>query len=147
MLSIQLTARANDNSRWAWTMFAIAVRIAHALGLHKLGHSPPTSVFDYEQRCRLWHAIRLIDAHTSNDRGSDPMIPEPEHATRLPLNIEVSDISPQSTVFPPEREGITEMTLSLLVQSCTKYFWRLFFLPPSDLERPPTEIQSNWDLR
>ena len=98
-------------------------------------------------RRRLWHALRIVDAHASNDRGSDPVIPESEYTTRLPLNINDADISPDSTHPPEERQGMTEMTLCLMLQSSTKHFNRLSFVPRSSYERPPLPIESDWNLR
>ena len=39
------------------------------------------------------------------------------------------------------------MTLCLLAQSSLKHFSRLCFVPLADFERPPLDIQCNWDLR
>lgn len=98
-------------------------------------------------RRRLWHSLRILDAHASNDRGSDPVIPDPEYNTRLPLNINDADISPDSVYPPQEREGPTEMTLCLMLQTSTKHFWRLCYVTHANMERAPLPIECDWDMR
>ena len=144
---IQVATRTDDNSRWAWTLISIAVRIAHALGLQNESASKSISVFEAEMRRRVWYSICMLDSHSSNDRGSDTLIKAPEFNTRLPSNINDSDISPNSTVQPPERVGITEMSSGLYIASCMKLFWELLHVPLGDYERPPTEIQYDWGKR
>ena len=100
-----------------------------------------------EMRRRLWHCLRTLDAHAANDRASDPVIPDPEYNTRLPANINDVDISPDSVQPIVEREGITEMTLCLMLQSSTKHFWRLCFVPHANMQRAPLPIEHDWSLR
>lgn len=144
---MQLTARVDDSSRWAWTVLALAVRIAHALGLQRESTSRSIRPFEAEMRRRLWHALCIIDTHASADRGSDPIILGSEYSTRLPANINDADMSPESIYPPVTREGITEMSFCLMMQSSSQYFWRLFYLPQGDLERPPLPIECDWDMR
>lgn len=39
------------------------------------------------------------------------------------------------------------MTLALMLQSSTKHFWRLTFVPHANFERPPLPLECDWDLR
>lgn len=89
----------------------------------------------------------MLDGHCSNDRGSDTIIRAPEYDTKLPLNIFDEDISPESTVLPPERVGFTPMTPCLMIQSCMELFWRLCYVQLSDYERPPLPMQYDWGKR
>ena len=89
----------------------------------------------------------MLDSHSSNDRGSDTLIKAPEYNTRLPSNINDSDISPNSTVQPAARVGITEMSCGLMIASSMKRLWELLHVPLGDYERPPREIQYDWGKR
>ena len=147
LITTQIATRTDDNSRWTWTLISLAVRIAHALGLQKESVLSSLSIFEAEMRRRVWHSICMLDSHSSNDRGSDTLIKPPEYNTWLPSNINDSDIGPDSTVHPPERVGITEMSPCLMISSCMKLFWQLCYVPLGDWERPPLEMQCNWGKR
>ncbi|KAL8825285.1 MAG: hypothetical protein Q9191_004510 [Dirinaria sp. TL-2023a] len=146
-LLLLVATRTDDNSRWTWTLISLAVRIAHALGLQKESVLSSMSVFEAEMRRRVWHCICMLDSHSSNDRGSDTLIKPPEYNTWLPSNINDSDISPDSTVHPAERVGITDMSPNLIISSSMKLFWQLSYVPLGDWERPPLEMQYDWGKR
>ena len=55
----QAMFRHEERSRRSWTLSALAVRIAHAHGLHSAKASHDT--FTTELRRRLWHQLRVLD--------------------------------------------------------------------------------------
>src|SRR4051794_16467851 len=89
--------------------------MGQALGLHRDGtnfdHLNP---YDIEIWRRVWWALYLLDGRASEDQGSDNMISHGSFDTKFPLNINDSDIEPETTDMPTEREGITDMTIPLI---------------------------------
>jgi hypothetical protein len=65
-------------------------------------------------RRRLWWQICILDIRSAEDDGSDPSIIEHSFDTKLPLNINDSDINPQTQKTPIEREECTDMTFCLV---------------------------------
>lgn len=65
-------------------------------------------------RRRLWWALRLLDTRASEDFGADSALHEGMSDTLLPLNINDSDIAPDSRELPKERIGVTDMTFCLM---------------------------------
>ncbi|EFX01037.1 c6 zinc finger domain containing protein [Grosmannia clavigera kw1407] len=107
--------RRNDETRLAWTMTGLAIRISHSIGLHRDGSNfPSLSPFEVEMRRRLFWAICIIDMRSAEDLGTDLSILEHGFDTQLPLNINDSDISPESTTLPPPRKGATDVTFALI---------------------------------
>ena len=122
--------RRNANSGEVWTLTGLVLRMAHSLGLHRDGSQFGLTPFDTEIRRRLWWQVctlgmlRLIfrcqranhhlDVRASEEQGSEPMIAERFFDTKLPSNINDTDIWPSMTEPPVEREGATEMTFDLV---------------------------------
>jgi hypothetical protein len=83
------------------------------MGLHCDGESLGLSPFDSEMRCRLWWQICLLDMYSAEDNGLGP-VPDTSVKSRLPLNINDSDITPEDTVLPVPKQGFTEMIYSIV---------------------------------
>jgi hypothetical protein len=92
----------------------MAVRMATRIGLHRDGAQFGLSPFETEQRRRLWWQIVAIDKRVAEITGS-PISALSSMATdcRYPLNVNDSDLHPQSKGPPLRSSGITEMTFSL----------------------------------
>jgi len=127
-----IAARRHDESRFVWTMTGIAIRIAQATGLHRDGTVFNLSPFETEMRRRLWWQVVLLDLRAAEDHGTDPTIGEQFFDTKMPLNINDEDISKDSTEFPPERTGCTEMTFCLIRFEVTRTIRRLSYIPPGN---------------
>ncbi|KAF7181804.1 hypothetical protein CNMCM7691_001101 [Aspergillus felis] len=69
-----VSIQAHDQSRRAWTMLSLALRIAQSLLLDI--PDPPFTVtpLEREMRRRLWHIISLLDVQASFNHGSAPML-------------------------------------------------------------------------
>lgn len=106
-------ARLHDSPRFIWMMTGIAIRMAQAIGLQRDGcHFPNLSPYEIEMRRRVWWALCMIDSRASGDQGTDLTILQENFDTRMPLNINDSDINIDTKVMPEERKGITDMTIT-----------------------------------
>jgi hypothetical protein len=81
--------------------------------------------FEAEMRRRLWFHIVNGDFLSSGFTGAKPSMDLFLSDTRIPLNIEDQDLSPEMTVLPKERPGITSMVLRLIKCDCLAFFRKL----------------------
>ncbi|KKK17177.1 hypothetical protein ARAM_002476 [Aspergillus rambellii] len=106
--------RRDDDTKFVWSMSSLVLRLAQGLGLHRDGTNFGLKPLDTEMRRRLWWHILLLDLRSSEDHGTDVQIHDRMYDTRLPLNINDSDITPDMQEPPAERDGFTEMTFFLI---------------------------------
>ncbi|KAL2832244.1 fungal-specific transcription factor domain-containing protein [Aspergillus pseudoustus] len=106
--------RGSGDASFVWTMTAAVHRIAQGLGLHRDGTQFGLSPYETEIRRRLWWSIYLLDSRSSESRAIGTQIMQGSYDTRLPLNINDSDISPRSAEAPDEEEAFTDMTFCLV---------------------------------
>lgn len=124
-----IAVQRHDDTRFAWTMTAVVIRLAQGLGLHRDGTNFGLKPFETEMRRRLWWHICLLDIRSAENHGTEPQIHEPFYDTRLPLNINDDDISPDSKELPEERVGCTDMTFTLVRAEITIALRRLNYAP------------------
>jgi hypothetical protein len=138
--------RRNDDARKIWTLTGLVVRIAQTLGIHRDGSHFKLPPFEIEMRRRLWWQVCILDARSSEDHGCDPTIVEAQFDTKMvrgcifllrictnisqPLNINDTDLHPNMTEFPKERQGFTDMTFCLLRFEVASIFRRILYIPP-----------------
>lgn len=122
--------RRNSDARVIWTLTGLVVRIAQTLGVHRDGFHFGLSPFVIEMRRRLWWQVCILDTRASEDHGCDPTIVEQAFDTKMPLNINDVDISPDSKAFPPERQGCTDMSFCLIRFEVANTFRRINYVPP-----------------
>ena len=86
------------------------------MGLHRDGATLGLSPFESEMRRRLWHHITQIDYRTADVLGVKPSLDlECEDETvKTPWNVDDEDLYPEMTEMPPERKGITSISLCLV---------------------------------
>lgn len=106
--------RRYDETRFVWSLIALAIRIAQSLGLHRDGSKFGLSPFDTEMRRRLWWQVCILDIRAAEDHGSEPAIVEHLFDTNVPLNINDCDLDPEATEAPIPKVGLTEMTFCLI---------------------------------
>lgn len=70
--------------------------------------------FEAEMRRRLWWQIVVLDARTSEISGSGPGLLTYTWNTKLPMNLNDSDLFPDMRTLPAERPGLSEMTFMRL---------------------------------
>lgn len=130
MLLFLTAVRRTDDTRYVWTLAGLLIRLENSLGVHRDGAQFNLSPFETELRRRLWWQTCTLDVRASEDHGCDPSIIEQSFDTKFPLNINDADISPSTTVAPPEHEGATEMTFDLIRYSVSTTVRRLSYMPP-----------------
>ncbi|KAK4239317.1 fungal-specific transcription factor domain-containing protein [Achaetomium macrosporum] len=110
-----ILVRRHDDTRFAWTLTGLLIRLSQALGLHRDGsHFPNLTPFQVEMRRRLFWAVCVLDLRSAEDQGTDLTIVDRTFDTQIPLNINDADISPDSPRLPEPREGTTDMAFSLI---------------------------------
>lgn len=109
-----IVVRRHDESRFCWALTGLVIRIAQGMGLHRDGTHLKLSPFETEIRRRIWWAILVLDLRSAEELGTDMTISERSYDTLKPSNINDSDISPESTDFPPAREGRSDSAVSIV---------------------------------
>lgn len=133
------------------TLTSLAVRIAHALGLHreKLDDQQPSPYqpFEREMRRRLWWEICFLDRQASVDRGSDPIIVSNSFSTQLPLNINDRELIPGSPEEVHPRSEYTDSTLSLVCHEIFDVERRLNYTPAGGFDTSQVMAEDPWAQR
>lgn len=106
--------RAHDGSRISWSLTTLVFSLAQTMGLHRDGTAFGLKPFETEMRRRLWWHICILDSRSSDHHGFGPMLYQSQYDTRMPLNINDEDISPDMAETPPERDEATDMCFCLV---------------------------------
>ena len=102
------------DARSLWALSGVAVRLGHRIGLHRDGTALGLDPFETELRRRLCWQVLVFDSRIADVAGvSWPIQPE-IYSTKVPLNINDSDIYPGMRDPPKERTGPTEMMFCLI---------------------------------
>lgn len=96
--------------RTLFCLTGISVRIAQRMGLSSDGTTYGLSPFEVETRRRLWWQIMLIDHRVGELSGAGTAILTYTWNTKLPSNINDSDLYVEMKEPPVERTGCTEVT-------------------------------------
>ena len=105
--------RRHDSPRFVWMMTGLVIRMAQYLGLQRDGtHFQHLTPFEIETRRKVWWTVCMMDVRASEDQGTDLTIASGSFDTRLPLNINEVDISPETKEMPTERDGVTDMSFA-----------------------------------
>ncbi|KAJ5527611.1 hypothetical protein N7513_011770 [Penicillium frequentans] len=116
--------RNEDASRTCWSLTALIFHAARAMGLHRDGTEFSLSPLETELRRRLWWHICLLDIRSAEYHGFELIAQEYMLDTRLPLNINDSDLTTEMKDFPVEHEGTTEMTYCLIRCEVLRVMWK-----------------------
>lgn len=93
-------------------MTGIVIRMAQYLGLQRDGSNfKQLTPYEIEMRRRVWWCVCMLDLRASEDQGTELAIASGSFDTKIPLNINNEDISPDSQVMPVERNGLTDMSM------------------------------------
>ncbi|KAK6832039.1 hypothetical protein RU639_002696 [Aspergillus parasiticus] len=135
--------RRPGDAEFVWTMTAAVYRLAQGLGLHRDGTHFDLTPFETELRRRLWWSIYLLDSQSSELHAIGTLITESCYDTKLPLNINDSDLSTKAIAHPDERIEFTEMTFCLIRCEMTVLYRRSFlnaYPMPSNSEGQPSHL-------
>ncbi|KAF2669279.1 hypothetical protein BT63DRAFT_479141 [Microthyrium microscopicum] len=106
--------RRNTESRVIWSLSSLALRIAQGLGMHRDGdHYPTLQPFQREMRRRIWWHAVVVDSRASEDLGADPAMYAMAD-TKMPRNLNDSDITFDMESVPESRVGITDLTFNII---------------------------------
>lgn len=119
LLTVELThkktcVRKSYRVDTLFVLSGVAIRLARKMGLHRDGTSLGLSPFDTEMRRRLWWHLVHVDFRTADVLGTRPSMDLSSGDTKAPLNVEDEDLDPDMADLPPERNGITSITLCLI---------------------------------
>ncbi|OJJ31303.1 hypothetical protein ASPWEDRAFT_62525 [Aspergillus wentii DTO 134E9] len=143
-----LTALRNeDDSRTVWSMTALIFHIAQAMGLHRDGTAFGLRPLETELRRRLWWHICLLDTRSSEYHGCERIVNDTVFDTKLPLNINDSDITPVMAEAPVEHEGATEMTFCLIRCEVLRVVWKISHAKPKNRPSMADREKLNQELR
>lgn len=122
-----------------WTLLAVAVRLATAIGLGaKDSVLEPPLILD--ARRRLWYSICLMDTQATLDRGAVPLI----HANDLgppPLDLNESDL--ELGILPSSIEGaLTDMSFCTMTFEAMACFKRI-----CALNEVSDDYRRNWERK
>ncbi|TLS28043.1 hypothetical protein PpBr36_01398 [Pyricularia pennisetigena] len=142
VLFVMLVRRRQD-TRLAWTMTGVAVRISQSIGLHRdPSNFPNLTPFEGEMRRRLFWYLALLDLRAAEDQGTDVAIHDLGYDTRRPLNINDDDFGPDSKELPPPREGETEMAFVLMSYEVQPYARRILLLSSAAASMCPRAVNT-----
>ncbi|KAF5660542.1 hypothetical protein FHETE_8882 [Fusarium heterosporum] len=100
-------------ARSLWSLMGLVTRNAEQLGFHRDGTLLGLSPVETEERRRLWWQLQHVDLVLSLKNGVTPLSFGAAWGVKLPLNIEDSDIDPNSRIPPKERTGLTSFSFTL----------------------------------
>ncbi|KAK9327954.1 fungal-specific transcription factor domain-containing protein [Lipomyces starkeyi] len=109
-----LSVRQFYDPRSMWILSGIAIRVGQRIGLHRDGASLNLPLFEVEMRRRLWWQIILLDGRIAELSGSGVSVLADSWDTKIPLNVNDDDLSPDMRELPTERAGSTEMIFCLI---------------------------------
>ncbi|CAG7937081.1 unnamed protein product [Penicillium olsonii] len=105
--------RRHERPGFVWMMTGLAIRMGQALGLHRDGsHFDHLSSYEVEMRRRVWWVLCILDVRASEDQGADYTIPTASFDTRIPLNLNDSDLDPESNETPREHDSLTDVSVA-----------------------------------
>lgn len=112
----QLCMRNVYDAQTLWTLSGVAFRVAQRIGLHRDNNASSLTPFEGELRRRLWRQLMILDHTSSELAGSAPTYTVLMGSTdaKLPLYVNDSDLFPEMTELPQEREGACEMIFCAL---------------------------------
>lgn len=105
-----------------YCLIGVAVRIAQRIGLNVDGTTFGIPPFEVEMRRRLWWQIVLIDIRVLEISGSGTSTHLYTWNTKLPSNVNDSDLFPDMRDPPVERSSVTEMMFVRIQCEAVQFF-------------------------
>ncbi|KAF3764249.1 hypothetical protein M406DRAFT_91697, partial [Cryphonectria parasitica EP155] len=140
--------RRHDDTRFCWTLTGLAIRIGQSMGLHRDGtYLPGLTPLEIEMRRRLFWALCILDLRSAEDQGTELTIADKTFDTELPLNINDTDLTDETTEMPKPRQGVTDMTFSLIRYEVCAAARRLYVVSSSSPVQCPRDIAISLEER
>ncbi|KAK1243459.1 hypothetical protein MKX07_004087 [Trichoderma sp. CBMAI-0711] len=134
------SARAYYHGRGIWILNGLAVRMAHSIGLHRDGTKLGMSPFESEIRRRLWWHFLARDSRAAEDHGISSWSTVPSYDTKLPLNVDDSELRPDMRELPPPHNGWTKMSLPLTCMEVAQTLQHMANLSMTPSGSTPKEV-------
>lgn len=109
-----LVVRRHDDSRFCWSLTSLAIRLGQGMGLHRDPSHFDLPPYESEMRRRLWWGLMALDLRSAEEFGTDMTITDRSFDTRLPANINDSEISTESTEVPESKIGRSDCAVALV---------------------------------
>jgi hypothetical protein len=117
------------------------------LSLHMGDHIPSESFFEQQVQKRLWYTICLLDLQTSFDQASEPLITPESPQSRMPESVNDAKFEPKFDGDLLDREGLMDMTFTLIIYCAQANGKILNFIPTSETAKSPLQLGSPPGLR
>lgn len=118
-----------------------AVRMAECMGLHRDGEMYGLNPLETHVRRLLWHQLCFLDIRTCEAQGPKPAIRREDYDTKMPVNCEEDELTPQLTTPPKSAERWTS-TLLVIVRFEINELMRLLWHERRRLESHKTTLTS-----
>jgi hypothetical protein len=137
---MQISLRAFNTGRSAWSLAGLCLRLAQSIGLHRDGSNLRLSPFESEMRRRLWWCLSAADTRAAEDLGIAVCNVYPGSDTRLPLNVDDSQLSPDMKDLPAPKLGSSEMTFTLIMIEIGQVLLQVNQSPPVSSYETRTQV-------
>ncbi|KAF4771226.1 hypothetical protein HAV15_012464 [Penicillium sp. str.  len=108
----------------AFAIFLTLARRHDTLGLHRDGtHFDYLSPFEIEMRRRVWWTLCMLDVRASEDQGTDYTITKASFDTKIPLNLNDTDLDPESKRTLQPRDALTDMSVARVSFGMCEKYW------------------------
>ncbi|KAI0390916.1 fungal-specific transcription factor domain-containing protein [Xylariaceae sp. FL0594] len=104
-----------------WITGGMIIRMAQKMGYHRDGEKLELSPFETEMRRRLWWHILVQDSQNAMLSGMSQSWCPTNWGTKLPLNVDDSDMLPDSAEPLVPRDGPTDMAFVLMLHQYVRF--------------------------
>ncbi|KAL7787052.1 hypothetical protein V8C37DRAFT_419119 [Trichoderma ceciliae] len=112
--ALTLVLMIDPQSELSITAVALAMRIAHKMGLHRAGQDSHVPFFEQEMQVRLWWYIRGLNSRVRRGMGLLSTVDDLGDV-RLPMNVNDADLHPLMEKAPAVQHlAVTEMVYCLM---------------------------------
>ncbi|KAM0471600.1 hypothetical protein ACHAPX_009257 [Trichoderma viride] len=119
--ALTLVLMIDPQSELSITAVALAMRIAHKMGLHHAGKDSRMSFFEQEMQVRLWWCIRGFNSRARRGMGLLSTVDDLSDV-RLPMNVNDADLHPLMEKPPAvQHTAATEMVYCLMKYDLWNY--------------------------
>lgn len=114
--------------------------MAYSIGLHRDGSKLGIPPFESEVRRRLWWQFLTRDSRSAEDHGISSWSTVPGYDTKMPLNIDDSELRPDMKELPAPHNGWTKMSLPLTCMEVAQTLQTVAHLSMTPSGSTPKEV-------